>query len=68
MQTIKNAETIVQKYYLDIINALNEAEKTYNADRRKTKNREIYQWCAAEEMAVCNLAHLLDIDLSEVIF
>lgn len=55
--------SIIKKEYAETVQALNEAEKEYLKDKRKTKNRMIFEFCAAQEMEIANICALLGIDI-----
>lgn len=55
--------SIIRNEYAETVQALNEAEKEYLKDKRKTKNRMIFEFCAAQEMELSNLCSLLGIEL-----
>lgn len=57
--------SIIKKEYAETVQALNEAEKEYLKDKRKTKNRMIFEFCAAQEMEIANICALLGIDISD---
>lgn len=57
--------SIIKKEYAETVQALNEAEKEYLKDKRKTKNRMLFEFCAAQEMEIANICVLLGIDISD---
>lgn len=57
--------SIIRNEYAETVQALNEAEKEYLKDKRKTKNRMIFEFCAAQEMEIANICALLGIDISD---
>ncbi len=62
MDTNKMIE-IIRKEYAEVIEALNEAETEYNADKRSVKKRETFQFVAAQEMELSDLCGKLGIEL-----
>lgn len=55
--------SIIRNEYAETVQALNEAEKEYLKEKKSHKKREIFQFCAAQEMELSNLCALLGIDL-----
>lgn len=62
MDTNKMIE-IIRKEYAEVIEALNEAETEYNADKRSVKKRETFQFVVAQEMELSDLCGKLGIEL-----
>lgn len=59
----EKAALIIKKEYVETVQAMKEAEKEYLKDKRKTKNRMIFEFCAAQEMEIANICALLGIDI-----
>ena len=55
----------IRRQYAAVVSALNEAEKTYEQNRRSVTCRETYQFIAAQEQILSNLAHELGIELTD---
>lgn len=62
MDTNKIIE-IIRKEYAEVVIALKEAETEYNANKRKVKKRETFQFVAAQEMELSELCGKLGIEL-----
>lgn len=55
----------IRKHYCAVVAALDDAEKIYALNRRSVKSREIFQFIAAQEQILSNLAHELGIELTD---
>lgn len=55
--------TIIRRYYAGTVEALDEAEKAYNSDKKSVKKREIFQYVAAQEAALSDLCAELGVEL-----
>lgn len=58
-------QDIIRKYYAEIIEAVNKSEKEYNNNKRSKKAKSIFEFCAAQEMAISELCGLLNIQLRD---
>lgn len=56
-------EQIIRSEYVEIVKALGEAEKEYSKNKRSQKNRQVYEYLSAQEMAIANLCDRLQIQL-----
>lgn len=54
---------IIRQEYAEVVQALNEAEMAYNADKRSIKKRETFKFVAAQEMELSELCGKLGIEL-----
>lgn len=64
--TIKgdNSKTIgvIIKMYNETAEALEQADREYNNDKKNTKRREVYRYVAAQEAVLNDLCYELEID------
>lgn len=60
---VSDKEKVIRGFYADIVKAVEEAEREYEADRRSVKKREVYRFVSAQEIAICDLCAKLGVAL-----
>lgn len=59
----KEEVTIIRRYYAETVKQLDEAEQSYNADKKSVKKRKVYQYIFAQASAVSDICDELEIEL-----